>query len=101
MPEKQIINEETVRSVPLKPVKRLCNEIQLFDLCNQEQCRYKEGRLCTNEEMLNRFEQIAEVDFCKPVYVADEIDEDSDNESDDYDAFTEDRFDEEDRREIE
>lgn len=45
-----------------KPVQRLCNEIQLFDLCDLGTCNYKEGRFCTNQELIERFESIAEDD---------------------------------------
>jgi hypothetical protein len=45
-----------------KTVRRLCNEIQLFDLCEREKCRHKEGLFCTDEELLNRFEAIADIE---------------------------------------
>lgn len=103
MSEQQIIEDEDSSTEPAKPVKRLCSEIQLFDLCDLEQCTYKEGRFCTNEELLTRFEQIAEEDVCKPVYASGKIDEgDSDDESEADDAFAEDEFgEEEDNREAE
>ena len=44
------------------PAKRLCGEIQLFDLCELERCRFKDGRFCTDPDLLERFEQIADVD---------------------------------------
>jgi len=40
--------------------QRLCNEIQLFDLCDLDSCRKRSGRYCTDSEMLGRFENIAE-----------------------------------------
>lgn len=36
--------------------QRLCSEIQLFDLCELEQCNFKEGRFCTDPELLAQFE---------------------------------------------
>ena len=45
-----------------KPVQRLCNEIQLFDLCDLEKCGHKKGLFCTSTDLLNRFEAIAEED---------------------------------------
>jgi hypothetical protein len=50
-----------------KPVQRLCSEIQLFDLCDLERCSHKEGRYCTNGELLTRFERISEKDDTRPV----------------------------------
>ena len=47
---------------PVKPVHRLCNEIQLFDLCELEKCGQKQGLYCTSPDLLNRFEAIAEED---------------------------------------
>ncbi len=40
--------------------QRLCSEIQLFDLCDLNSCKQKEGRFCTNPDLLDRFEKIAE-----------------------------------------
>jgi hypothetical protein len=42
----------TSRELP----QRLCSEIQLFDLCELEQCNFKEGRFCTDPELLAKFE---------------------------------------------
>jgi hypothetical protein len=47
---------------PLQPVQRLCNEIQLFDLCDLEKCGHKQGQYCTSKVLLTRFEAIAEED---------------------------------------
>ena len=49
-------NSENISSPP----RRLCSEIQLFDLCELDRCRYKDGKFCTDSEMLARFEAIAE-----------------------------------------
>jgi hypothetical protein len=51
---------------PVKPVQRLCNEIQLFDLCELEKCGHKQGLYCSSHELLNRFEAIAEEDERPP-----------------------------------
>lgn len=48
--------------LPAEPVPRLCSEIQLFDLCELDDCRFKQGRFCTDPNLLRRFEAIAEVD---------------------------------------
>lgn len=43
-----------------KITKRLCSEIQLFDLCGKDVCRDKDGRFCANSEMIAKFEAISE-----------------------------------------
>ncbi|MDR3581392.1 MAG: hypothetical protein P4L44_15635 [Oryzomonas sp.] len=63
MPDKDDIEEQETD----KPVQRLCSEIQLFDLCDLERCSLKEGRYCTNGELLTRFERISEKDDTRPV----------------------------------
>ena len=40
--------------------KRLCSEIQLFDLCDRDDCQFKKGRYCTNCDILARFEAISD-----------------------------------------
>ena len=61
--------------------QRLCSEIQLFDLCDLETCRQKDGRFCTNVEVLERFEAIKEEDERSPEqYLAEELDEEEDGE---------------------
>ncbi|MBK5276949.1 MAG: hypothetical protein JJE30_18135 [Desulfuromonadales bacterium] len=77
-----------------KPMRRLCNEIQLFDLCELEKCRHKEGQFCTDEELLNRFEEIDEQEQ-RPVegFVPDEIEEEDDANGEGYDdAFDDDEY---------
>jgi hypothetical protein len=44
------------------PAQRLCNEIQLFDLCDLDSCTFKEGRFCTNAELLTAFERISDAE---------------------------------------
>jgi hypothetical protein len=56
--------------------RRLCSEIQLFDLCDLETCRKKDGRFCTDPEVLERFEAIKEEDDRATRYVSGEFDED-------------------------
>ena len=53
---------ENTGEKPAKPVQRLCNEIQLFDLCELEKCGHKQGLFCTSRELLDSFEAIAEED---------------------------------------
>ena len=71
------------------PANRLCSEIQLFDLCELDSCRHKNGRFCTNEELLAKFEAIKEEDDADAlVYDEDEMEEgddlDFDELSDDF-----------------
>ncbi|MCE1226467.1 MAG: hypothetical protein LWW87_08280 [Geobacteraceae bacterium] len=46
--------------VPQELPRRLCSEIQLFDLCELEKCHFKDDRFCTDPEMLARFEAAAD-----------------------------------------
>ena len=41
-------------------IRRLCSEIQLFDLCDKDRCNEKEGRYCISEEALAKFEALVE-----------------------------------------
>ncbi len=72
---------------PLKPVNRFCNEIQLFDLCELETCRHKQGLYCTSKELLDRFESIAEEDERPAVsgYICEEDDDAFATDDDEYD----------------
>lgn len=74
---------EDVKGV--KPVeKRLCSEIQLFDICDLDSCNFKRDRFCSNEALLEKFEAIQEVDD-RPADVYDEHEgdeEDCDSEED-------------------
>jgi hypothetical protein len=64
-----------------KHAQRLCSEIQLFDLCDLDTCCQKDGRFCTNPEVLERFEAIKEEDERAPEqYLSEELDEDEDAE---------------------
>lgn len=70
---------------PLR-IQRLCSEIQLFDLCDLETCCQKEGRYCTNEEVLAKFEAIKEEDERSPEqYIAEDLEDEQDSEDLEYD----------------
>jgi len=61
--------------------QRLCSEIQLFDLCSDEKCSKKNGRYCTDEVLLNKFEAISnEEDFSSDQYLEDEAEDDGDDD---------------------
>jgi hypothetical protein len=63
--------------------QRLCSEIQLFDLCDLDSCRFKSSRFCTNEQLLSKFEAIKEEDDRSTLlYEEDEGEEEVDSESD-------------------
>jgi hypothetical protein len=56
--------------------RRLCNEIQLFDLCSRDVCAHKDGRYCTKGDILAKFEAIREEEERSPEqYMADELDD--------------------------
>ena len=57
--------------------KRLCSEIQLFDLCSKDICEYKKERYCTNVDILTRFEAISDDEDASSsdLYMADEMEE--------------------------
>jgi hypothetical protein len=81
---------------PVKPVQRLCNEIQLFDLCELEKCGHKQGLYCSSQELLNRFEAIAEEDE-RPLaagFISGEPDDGEETDEDDVydDAVDDDQF---------
>jgi hypothetical protein len=77
-----------------KHVQRLCSEIQLFDLCDLDICCQKNGRYCTNPEVLARFEAIKEEDERSPEqYLTEEFDdEDETEELDGDDEFGADEY---------
>ena len=56
---------------------RLCSEIQLFDLCEEETCTYKSDKFCTQGELLAKFETVlAKEDDRSPAqYLAEELDD--------------------------
>ncbi|GAB4301133.1 MAG: hypothetical protein Fur0034_14470 [Desulfuromonadia bacterium] len=60
----------------MPPARRLCSEIQLFDLCNLDTCGHRDGRYCTKGDILSKFEAIQDDDHRSPEqYMADELDE--------------------------
>ena len=77
-----------------KHAQRLCSEIQLFDLCDLDTCCQKDGRYCTNPEVLARFEAIKEEDERSPEqYLTEEFeDEDETEELDGDDEFGADEY---------
>ncbi len=57
-------------------LKRLCSEIQLFDLCSKDECEHKDGRYCGNIGMVAKFEAINEPDeHLQDQFITDEEDE--------------------------
>jgi len=84
--------DETVEAP--QPVRRLCNEIQLFDLCDLGTCRFKDGRYCTDPDLLNRFEAIADEEL-RPAardVMSGEPDDDEAEDDEFGDVFDEDVF---------
>lgn len=81
---------------PAAPLQRLCNEIQLFDLCELEKCGHKQGLFCTSRELLDRFEAIAEEDE-RPVsgFISDEPDDGDEDDSEYDDGFDDAEYDDE------
>lgn len=56
--------------------RRLCSEIQLFDLCDRDVCSHRDGRYCTKGDILAKFEAIREEDDRSPEqYMAEELDD--------------------------
>jgi len=80
-----------------QPIRRLCSEIQLFDLCDLDTCTCKDGRFCTNPEILQRFEAIKEEDERSPEQYLTEDLEDEDAEGlEDEEAYGDDEYEDED-----
>jgi len=80
---------------PANPALRLCNEIQLFDLCELEKCGHKQGMFCTSTELLNSFEAIAEEEESPAAggFLSDEQLDDEEGADDEYDdTFDDDQF---------
>lgn len=81
-------SSETAGENPAAPVQRLCNEIQLFDLCELERCGHKQGLYCTSPDLLRRFEAIAEEEDRLPTasrYVSEEDEDEFGSDDDGYD----------------
>lgn len=88
------INPETETTAP---PRRLCSEIQLFDLCELERCRFKDGRFCTDSDLLARFEAVAEPQDRPTTRFDDDDDDDPEEFDEDDDGY--DDFDDEDQQE--
>ena len=73
-------SDQTTDIIP----KRLCSEIQLFDLCDLDFCSSKNGRFCTDPMLLGRFEKITEKELRSPEYSISEGSDDADR-TDGYD----------------
>jgi hypothetical protein len=92
---KGTVKEKTVmpdsQSKPGALPQRLCNEIQLFDLCDLDSCNVKNGRFCTDPDLLGRFEKIAEVENRPPERYISEEEDDAEADGDDngYDEWVE------------
>lgn len=67
--------------------RRLCSEIQLFDLCDLDSCLQKSGRFCNDAGLLVQFEKSAEKELRIPeCSINEEYGEDDEAGSgDDYD----------------
>ncbi len=81
--------------------RRLCSEIQLFDLCTKEKCARKDGKYCADGDMLAKFEAISEDDdVFQDQFTSDEGDdsEDMDNLEDEY-GYREDAYDDDEEEE--
>lgn len=87
-------SSETAGENPAAPVQRLCNEIQLFDLCELERCGHKQGLYCTSPDLLRRFEAIAEEeDRPAPGCISEEDDDAEESDVDGFDdGFDDDPF---------
>ena len=57
--------------------KRLCSEIQLFDICSKTSCKHKDGRYCIDGDIVARFEAISDEEdtVANDVFLADEMEE--------------------------
>lgn len=79
---------------PDRPPQRLCSEIQLFDLCDLSSCRFKDGRFCSNPDLLERFEKIAEEELRSPErYIDEELEDEELSDDDGYGDYDNDEGD--------
>ena len=89
LPESVTPPEADDAEMTASPVQRLCSEIKLFDLCELDDCSYREGRFCNDRRMLESFEKIADVEQRVPDgFDESDFDEDEDDLSgydDEYD----------------
>lgn len=70
----EIASATVEASVSVQP-RRLCSEIQLFDICELKRCRFRDDRFCTDPEMLSRFEALSEPEERPLNHCEDETDE--------------------------
>jgi hypothetical protein len=82
------------KAVTALPVQRLCNEIQLFDLCDLTACSFKDGKFCTNLELLSSFERISDAEVLRAeAFISEALDEGEEGCDEEYDdAFDDDEF---------
>ena len=79
-----------------QPIRRLCSEIQLFDLCDLDTCTCKDGRFCTNPEILQRFEAIKEEDERSPEqYLTEDLEDEDAEDLEDEEAYGDDEYEDE------
>ncbi len=76
---------EPNEALPAEPARRLCSEIQLFDLCELERCHFKDDRFCTDPDMLARFEAAAEPEE-RPVWHFDLASEEEEEDGPSYEG---------------
>ena len=89
-----IAEDEKMAAVP---AQRLCNEIQLFDLCDLDSCTCKEGRFCTNPDLVAAFERISDAEALRAeLRITEELEEGEESYEDEFDdAFDDELGDEE------
>ncbi|BCS53810.1 hypothetical protein [Geobacter sp. SVR] len=85
------MEERNEMETPVSQAQRLCSEIQLFDLCELERCGHKNGRFCTDTNLLAKFERISEEETYRIEPGQEQSDDDdcSGDYDDDFDASCE------------
>ena len=79
-----LLNQTEELSEKQPAPRRLCSEVQLFDLCALDSCSFRDGRYCTDQTLLDRFEAIAEKDESRSDRFADMSEDEDDELSDDF-----------------
>lgn len=87
-------SEEQQEQPKLLP-KRLCTEIKLFDLCDIDFCDKKDGKFCTDPQMVSRFEAETEPED-RPKWHFDSNGADQDLDDEDENPYLDEYDDEED-----
>lgn len=77
---KKLIPDSDEAEAPKELPRRLCSEIQLFDLCELERCRFKDDKFCTDPELLARFEAEAEPEDRPKWHFDRDVESDEDDE---------------------